>query len=326
MAGLVPSECLEEILFRESSSADDQLFEKYSGQLFQSAANGSFVEICVQERRIVNPEYAPEYNPHHAGNDSALSDVEFACQGIPSSENPPALESVKLILDESVPHSPQQSPPPRYIGENDIYLYSISDCWELDRVAASSQDCFRVCFIRQRHPNSRLLMSRDLFEILMSAFDVFPRFKYFILFFGFKQVEPGTGPPQLRWRTVTNDRPGYEGRRDVGFECAYELRYVEPNPYYVKKPWRLRQTAIYHRYNSDNRSSTWVVVSASSNAESSIDRYIKSAGDLSGPCPFDIHLLVVETALSNWRPYIVHLTEEISELVSWPRYYVPLDD
>ena len=159
-------------------------------------------------------------------------------------------------------------------------------------------------------------MSRDLFDTLMSTFDILPRFRDFILFFGFKQTEPGMGPPQLRWRTVTTNTKDFASRRDVGFECAYELRYVEPNPYYVKKPWRLRQTAIYHRYKSDDGSSTWVVVSASSNTESSIDRYIKSAGDLTLLGPFDIHLLIVEAALLNWRPYLAHLTEEISDLVS----------
>lgn len=221
------------------------------------------------------------------------------------------MESVEIILDKSIPQGLSHD-----IGKKDISLYTITDSWELHRVAATSRDSFRICFIRQRHPNSRLLMSRELFETLMSTFNVFPRFKEYILFFGFKQMELAMGPPQLRWRTMTTDGPDYEGRLDVGFECAYELRHVEPNPYYVKKPWRLRQTAIYHRYKSDGRSSTWVVVSASSETESSIDRYMKSVGDLTALCPFEIHLLIVAGALSNWRPYSVHLTEEILELVS----------
>ena len=164
-------------------------------------------------------------------------------------------------------------------------------------------------------PNRRLLMSRELFVTVMATFNIFPRFKDFVVFFGFKQTESGLGPPQMRFRAITSDDHVVESRKNVGFECAYELRYVEPNVHYMKKPWRLRQTAVYHRYRLDNRSYSWVVVSASSDTESSIDRYIKSEGDLTAPCPFELHLLIVENALSNWRPYIAHLTEDISEKV-----------
>ena len=84
----------------------------------------------------------------------------------------------------------------------------------------------------------------------------------------------------------------------------------------MNKPWRLQQTAVYHRYKLDDGSLSWVAVSASSSTESAIDHCSKSAGDLTAPFPFDIHLLIVEKALSNWRPCIVHLTEEITEQVS----------
>lgn len=314
MASLVPSEYVEEVLFRESSSATERLFEERSGQLFQTAADGSFVEICVQERRPIVSEDGIQDNIQHIRNESDLSDIDFSCQGLPPSEVPVEVESVGIILDKSTPQGP-----PRYIGENDIYLYTISDTWDFDRVASSSQDCFRICFIRQRHPNSRLLITRELFELLMSTFEVFPRFKDYIVFLGFKQSEHEMGPPQLRWRVLTTDEAHDEVRKDAGFECAYELRYVEPNPYYIKKPWRVRQTAIYHRYKSEGGSSTWIVVSASGNTESSIDRYIKSAGDLTEHCPFDMHLLIIEAALSNWRPYIFHLRDEILDLVSFFR-------
>lgn len=301
---------LEEVLFREQSSAANRLFEQKSELLFEEAANGSFVEICVQEPHRPDLKNSLKYKSPNVRDEPYLSDIDFSCQGISPPESPSPVESVKLILNKSHPQNP-----PRYIGENGIYLYTVSEPLNLGRIAAESQDGFRICFIRQRHPNSRLLMSRALFETLLVTFDIFPRFKEFVLFFGLEQKETGMGPPQLRFRTTTTDGRDCGPRRNVGFECAYELRYVEPNVHYVKKPWRLRQTAVYHRFRVENLSSTWVVVSASSNTESSIDRYIKSSGDLTAPSPFEIHLLIVENALSNWRPYVIHRTEKIVEQV-----------
>lgn len=31
--------------------------------------------------------------------------------------------------------------------------------------------------------------------------------------------------------------------------------------------------------------------------------------------PFEIHLIILDTSLANWRPYIVYLTEQITEHV-----------
>ena len=314
MALLKSSRYLEEILFKEQSSTADQFFEKKSDQLFETATDNSFVEICAQELPCSEHKYGLEYNIRQVKDDSELSNIEFSCQGVSPPESPSPAESVKLILDRSPPGSPPRNPP-RCIGENDLYLYTITDPLELSRVAAESPNGFRICFVRQRHPNSRLLMTRELFETLMATFDIFPRFRDFVVFFGFKQTEPGVGPPQMQFRAITTEYHSIESRKNIGFECAYELRYVEQSVHYLKKPWRLRQTAVYHRYRLDNRSSSWVVVSASSDAESGIDRYIKSEGDLTALCPFELHLLIVEHALSNWRPYIAHLTEDISEQV-----------
>ena len=310
MPGTRPSRYLEDLLFKEQSSPADQLFERNSDRLFETEANNSFVEIYVQELNRVEIKYGSEFNIQQVKDESEYSDIEFSCRGISPPASPSPAESVKLVFDTSLERNP-----PRYIGTNDLYLYTISNPSELVRVAAGSQDGFRICFVRQRHPNSRLLMCRELFEALMSTFDIFPRFKEFIGFFGFKQIEPGVGPPQMRFRAIATNDNDVKGRKNVGFECAYEIRYIEPNVHYINKPWRLRQTAVYHRFRLDERSSTWVVVSASSNTESSIDRYIKSEGDLMVLCPFEMHLLIVENALSSWRPYIVHLTEEINEQV-----------
>lgn len=75
------------------------------------------------------------------------------------------------------------------------------------------------------------------------------------------------------------------------------------------------QTAIYHKFYFDKRSSTWVLISASTAAEASLDRYIKKSGILAESSPLEIHLILLDAALANWRPYIVYLTEQVIDMV-----------
>lgn len=61
--------------------------------------------------------------------------------------------------------------------------------------------------------------------------------------------------------------------------------------------------------------STWVLVSASNNTEGCLHKYAQCAGDLATLNPFEIHLILLDSMLANWRPYIIYLTEEITKQV-----------
>lgn len=98
-------------------------------------------------------------------------------------------------------------------------------------------------------------------------------------------------------------------------ECAYAMRYVELNHRDTDVPWSLRQTAVYHKHRVDQKSSTWVMISLSEKAELCLDRYVKSSQNIIAENPFDVHLILLDTALANWRPYIVSLTEQINRQV-----------
>lgn len=98
-------------------------------------------------------------------------------------------------------------------------------------------------------------------------------------------------------------------------ECAYGLRYVDLKNRDGGNSWSMRQTVIYHKYLATNKSSTWVMVSPSTKTETCLDQYTRTCGDLTLLNPFEIHLLVLDTLLANWRPYIVDLTARITEQV-----------
>ncbi len=192
--------------------------------------------------------------------------------------------------------------------------------------------------MRQRHSYSRLLITRDLFETLMSTLKVLPRFREFVLLFGAKQDESEMAPPSLRYRTLTLHNTKRRLRCHTGFgkkycsivcqsllieaECAYGLRYAELNHRDVKRPWSIRQTAVYHQYITDDKSSTWIMISLSQKTQLRIDRYIKSSPNAADLSPFELHLIILDSALANWRPFIISLTESITQQVRSITYSV----
>jgi hypothetical protein len=83
-----------------------------------------------------------------------------------------------------------------------------------------------------------------------------------------------------------------------------------------RDPWSLRQSAIYHQYIANADSSIWLFISLSIPAQARIDTYMEASGDIQQFNPFEVHLLLLDTAMANWRPYLVHTTTEINEQVT----------
>lgn len=103
----------------------------------------------------------------------------------------------------------------------------------------------------------------------------------------------------------------------IRLECAYGLKYVELNNRSGRTPWSTRQTAVYHKfsYGQEANSSTWVFVAIPKRTKLSLGRYVRGSSDLTALNPFETHLIILDTILANWRPYIVYLTERINEHV-----------
>lgn len=99
-------------------------------------------------------------------------------------------------------------------------------------------------------------------------------------------------------------------------ECAYVLRFVELNHRGNEAmPWSSRQFAVYHKFESVHKSSTWVFIALSQRAQVRLEEYIQSCGELKDINPFEVHALLLDTAISNWRQYMIYLTAEINDRV-----------
>lgn len=61
--------------------------------------------------------------------------------------------------------------------------------------------------------------------------------------------------------------------------------------------------------------STWVFVACSHGAESRIRTYVNGCPQASDQNPFELHVIIIDYLMFNWRPFVVHLTETINEQV-----------
>jgi hypothetical protein len=113
-----------------------------------------------------------------------------------------------------------------------------------------------------------------------------------------------------------------------GIECAYVLRFVELNHRKnASDPWSLRQSAVYHQYRATTKSSTWLIIALSQRAQARLESYASSSGDVCRYNPFEVHLLLLDTATANWRPYLVDIAAQTNEQVSTARTIgKPFDD
>lgn len=66
--------------------------------------------------------------------------------------------------------------------------------------------------VRQRNSYSRLSITRELFDCLMQEFDIFPRFRDFVLLFGAKHGENEIGPPRMQFRRLIAHNSFVQGR------------------------------------------------------------------------------------------------------------------
>lgn len=85
-----------------------------------------------------------------------------------------------------------------------------------------------------------------------------------------------------------------------------------------RKLWSLRQFAVYHRYKPAQGSpcSTWILAGMPQCTEPRLDHYTRNVRDLAKANPFELHIIFLDTSITNWRPYMAHLTRLVKEQVN----------
>lgn len=101
-------------------------------------------------------------------------------------------------------------------------------------------------------------------------------------------------------------------------ECMYGLRFVQLNnrgdP---RRMYSLRQLAVYNKEDVGRNLATWLLVAPPPNLTIAFNEYFEMQNTEALVNPFEVHILLFNFAVSSWRPYLVHLAEEIHQHVSF---------
>lgn len=173
---------------------------------------------------------------------------------------------------------------------------------------------FQAFFIRQHNSYSPLSVTHTQFESLLKLKHVSPRFKDYLIYMGERDREMEIAPPRLRCRPISLRDPS---QRADTVECMYGLRYVELNGRGdINQPttrWSLRQSAVRCSYCVEDKSTAWIFIAISRPAEQRLDEYLSERPEQSTRRQCEINLLLFDTAIGNWRPYLIDLATEIDQ-------------
>ncbi|KAF2692086.1 hypothetical protein K458DRAFT_9680 [Lentithecium fluviatile CBS 122367] len=342
------SRYFERTLFHDRSPAADEYYARSAESVFETNPEQCKIEVRIQssldasyyEAKAengassslkdgieINAGASAPYNDRSADLKAAFSDCrKETASKIKCTRNAEVDESLSTDSDSDGTWSlsskasstalssaldQHQGPcPPTYPGPPKLNVVEL-DAGKVQSFVRRTKGDFRVFYLRQRHSYSRLQITKELFEQLLTSCHVFPRFNEYLIGFGLKTSESEVGPPPLKFRPLCSSH----NNSYHGFECSYILRYIEfTNRSRGKRPWSLRQFAVYHRYKPKSKCgcSTWILVGASQRTEVRLDRYTRSIDDLMGSNPFELHVIFLDTAIASWRPYLVDLTKLVT--------------
>jgi Mg2+ and Co2+ transporter CorA len=172
---------------------------------------------------------------------------------------------------------------------------------------------FEAYFIRQYQSYSPLSITRDLFEALVLKENVPSQFKDYLIYLGERESEVEISPKHLKWSAKSN---AISDQDYPSFDCMYGVRFVELNgrgsPEDLLSRWSLRQSAIYGSFVHPQKT-TWIFVTPSKLAQDLLDEYLSCSSRTDTIDPFDVHSIILEAAITNWRPFLVDFRSVVDQ-------------
>ena len=106
----------------------------------------------------------------------------------------------------------------------------------------------RCSYIRQKNSRTRLQMTKDNFQVLVSECHIFPQFAEYLIDFKWKKKETEIGPPRIRFHPFLdhdgNTCPGF-GKFQLSPLGVIELTALQKSPTLCDS-WSLRIGATNH--------------------------------------------------------------------------------
>jgi len=288
------SQYLNQVLYCNQNPASAKVLSELAGSLFLKPETPS---SCIET-------YSSDTDPRHVAEcDECMKEDHTTHSGSAINTN------FKTQQEKSAVKAQSTSQPPFVRGDRIVSLRTPEDLRQYAAVATG----FQAFFIRQRHSYSPLTITHELFDSLLLQKNVSPQFRDYVLYMGEREREVEIVPPKLRWRMIPT--PSIQEGHPT-FECMYGLRFVELNgrggASQPTSRWSFRQTAVYCNFGPIPQDSTWIFVTPSQLAQERLDGYASCTYETSAN-PFEIHLLLLDTAMANWRHYLVDLATETDQ-------------
>lgn len=220
-------------------------------------------------------------------------------------ENSNALDDtfIDLIEEDSNTENRYDSHPNRLIGTVE----------QLDEVH-DVQSRLRGYIIPQDGSRTRLEITRAVYEALCVREGIPTTFNDTIMYMGYRQNEVEIIPPSPKWQNL---KAHESSEKSDGWQCSFMLRYVQPTKQSKSWPWSLRQFAIHSK--CDTAANTCMYTLVAPPAEI-IEDFKETLNDhnLDDAAATDICLKIkiLHTALASWRPYVVWIANQLSQIVS----------
>jgi hypothetical protein len=165
-----------------------------------------------------------------------------------------------------------------------------------------------------------------MFKFLFSYHQVMPSFLDFVFPFG-KQVYPQdsyfSGLREDARFAPGADNTGLAalGRSGNGLRLCYNLRSVEPTKDDPLLPWTIRQSAVYHHFDTNTSAALWIVVKGNNlintrmiEVTKATSRSRSSARAEAFSATLRSHLIMCDWSGENWRWYINDLETQLQSL------------
>jgi hypothetical protein len=169
-----------------------------------------------------------------------------------------------------------------------------------------------------------------MFTAVLSCHQVMPDFLDFVFPFGESEYAQDFHFSGFRAENQFSKDPGAEralavptlGRSGRQFQMCFNLRSVEPVTYDSRRPWSIRQVAVYHSFDVETGRTVWIFVkgnglirdrirSALANSSKTEKNDIASFDSVTAAfaSSLNVHIMLCEWARENWRWYINFLEE-----------------
>jgi hypothetical protein len=169
----------------------------------------------------------------------------------------------------------------------------------------------QIYFIRQRNSYSALSTSLDLYDTLASTRCISPSFLSLLQYLGERDSEVEIVPPAPKLRF---DATGADESAVITIEAMMGIRFVElhgrSERTKLSARWSLRQSAIYMRGGNNIVCPTALFVTPSKTLQARLEECLPTYSRLDAPCVIEVQALILEAAITSWRPYIIDLTAE----------------